>query len=82
MLFLHDSLSMTQEGQAKQDVCFLSVLFRLVLACYNPFRNRELPNKKTTQNEDGGDKTELTYILDTEPSKVIKSLLQVQFLIT
>lgn len=52
---------MTREGQAKQDACFLSVLFRLVLACYNPFRNRELPNKKTTQNEAGGDKTELTY---------------------
>lgn len=61
MLFLHDSPSMTREGQATEDACFLSVLFRLVLACYNPFRNRKRPNKHTTQNEDGGDKTELTY---------------------
>ena len=60
MLFLHDSPFMTR-GQGTQDKCFLTVLSRSVLTCYNPFRNRGIPNKNTKPSEDRSDKTEPTY---------------------
>ena len=58
-------------GQATQDTCFLSVLSRSVLTCYNPFRNRGIPNK--TQNQMKIAVIKLNrHILNTEPTKAIK----------